>query len=167
MSRDLYLGRQTDTKERVEFSPDHFVTHGVILGMTGSGKTGLALGLLEEMVEAGIPIIAIDPKGDLPNLALLFPEFSAADFEAWSDPAEAKREGISLSELAAKKADLWKNGLAKWEITPEQMSNVKQKMDLRILTPGSKAVSWPEASPPGCLRTTISTKPSRRPEASE
>lgn len=141
MSRELYLGRNVDSKEPLNFNPDHLVTHGVILGMTGSGKTGLAMGLLEEMVEAGVPVIAIDPKGDLPNLALLFPEFNPGDFETWSDPSEAKREGISLSELAQKKADLWKNGLAKWDIDSAQVEKIRSKLELRILTPGSKAVN--------------------------
>jgi Helicase HerA, central domain len=141
VSRDLYLGRETESNEQLNLNPDDFVTHGVILGMTGSGKTGLALGLLEEMIEAGVPVIAIDPKGDLPNLALLFPDFQVSDFETWTDPNEAKREGLTLQELASKKAELWKNGLAKWDITPDQIRQVRDKLDLRILTPGSKAVN--------------------------
>lgn len=140
MSRDLYLGSEVSGDAKVEIDPDLFVTHGVILGMTGSGKTGLALGLLEELVEAGVPIIAIDPKGDLPNLALLFPEFGPSDFQEWTDPAEAEREGVSPEELAKKKADLWKNGLAKSGIDGEQLAKIKNKLDLRILTPGSKTV---------------------------
>lgn len=141
MSTKLYLGRQTEDQARVEIDPDIFTTHGVILGMTGSGKTGLALGLLEEMVQAGVPVIAIDPKGDLPNLALLFPEFSPSDFERWGDPAEAERSGITPSEMAARKAEMWKKGLAGTGIDPAQMASLKQKLDLRILTPGSKAVA--------------------------
>lgn len=141
MSRELYLGCETETDKRVELDPDMFVTHGVILGMTGSGKTGLALGLLEELVEAGVPIIAIDPKGDLPNLALLFPEFQASDFQQWNDPAEAKREGVTVEELAQQKADLWKTGLGKSGIDGEQLAKIKSKLDLRIMTPGSKVVN--------------------------
>jgi uncharacterized protein DUF87 len=141
LSKELYLGRRVLDDTRLDYDPDHFVTHGLILGMTGSGKTGLALGILEEMVEAGVPVLAIDPKGDLPNLALIFPDFSAADFEAWSDPSEAKRVGLSLGELAKKKAALWKGGLAKWDIDGSQLEAVHSKMDLRILTPGSSAVT--------------------------
>ncbi|MCA9776076.1 MAG: ATP-binding protein, partial [Candidatus Eremiobacteraeota bacterium] len=140
MSKELYLGKQDDDT-KVEYDPDNLVTHGVILGMTGSGKTGLALGMLEEMVEAGVPILAIDPKGDLPNLALIFPNFEASDFESWTDPAEAGREGISVKELAAKKADLWKTGLAKWGLDGTNLEAVRSKMDLRVLTPGSTAVT--------------------------
>lgn len=137
MSKALYLGRDAETKDRVEVNPDGFTTHGVLLGMTGSGKTGLALDLLEEMVEAGIPIIAIDPKGDLPNLALLFPEFSTAEFSQWTDPAEAQRSGQPLDVLAAQKAESWKNGLADWGLNALNVARLKNKLDLRILTPGS------------------------------
>lgn len=140
MSRELYLGREVDTRERVLFDPDALVTHGVILGMTGSGKTGLALSLLEEIVEAGVPVIAVDPKGDLPNLSLLFPEFAPEQFESWTDPSEAKREGITLPELAARKAGQWKEGLAKWELGSGDITALKDKLDLRIFTPGSRAV---------------------------
>lgn len=140
MSKELFLGRRDD-QQKVLLDPDTFVTHGVILGMTGSGKTGLAIGLLEEMVEAGVPVIAIDPKGDLPNLALLFPQLTAAEFEPWVDPSEAKREGLSVSDLAAKTAGTWKDGLARWDLGPTQIQALKDKIDLRILTPGSKAVN--------------------------
>ena len=141
MSKALYLGRLEDTQKRLDFDPDDLVTHGVILGMTGSGKTGLALGLLEEMVEAGVPIIAIDPKGDLPNLALIFPDFAAQKFAQWTDSAEAKREGISVDQLAAKKAALWKDGLSQWELDENSLQGIKDRLDLRIFTPGSKAVN--------------------------
>ena len=141
MSKALYLGRLEDTQKRLDFDPDDLVTHGVILGMTGSGKTGLALGLLEEMVEAGVPISAIDPKGDLPNLALIFPDFAAQKFAQWTDPAEAKREGISVDQLAAKKAALWKDGLSQWELDENSLQGIKDRLDLRIFTPGSKAVN--------------------------
>lgn len=137
MSRALYLGRDAATQQRLELNPDLFTTHGVLLGMTGSGKTGLALGLLEEMVEAGVPIIAIDPKGDLPNLALLFPEFATADFHAWTDPAEAQRSGLEQEALAAKKAESWKDGLAGWDLNALHVARLKSKMDLRVFTPGS------------------------------
>lgn len=141
MNRHLYLGKNIETQDRIEFDPDHLVTHGVILGMTGSGKTGLAIGLLEEMVEAGVPVIAIDPKGDLPNLGLIFPEFKSSEFEKWTDPSEAQREGITSGELAQKKADLWKSGLEKSGLDGEHLKSVKNSMDLRVLTPGSKAIA--------------------------
>lgn len=165
MSKELYLGRRDDDS-RLEYDPDNLVTHGVILGMTGSGKTGLALGMLEELVEAGVPILAIDPKGDLPNLALIFPDFAASDFESWTDPAEASREGISLQELAAKKAALWKDGLAGWGLEGSHLRSVRSRMDLRILTPGSTAVtpvnllgsfSTPAAEVPGAERAELAS----------
>ncbi len=137
MKNSLYLGRDAETSERVEVDPDLFTTHGVLLGMTGSGKTGLALGLLEELVQAGVPIIAIDPKGDLPNLALLFPEFSTTDFEPWVDPSVAERAGISVKELAANTAETWKNGLSDSGIDALQVARLKNKLDLRVYTPGS------------------------------
>lgn len=141
MTRELYLGRFAGSENRLELDPDSLVTHGVILGMTGSGKTGLALSLLEEMVQAGVPVIAIDPKGDLPNLGLLFPDFKSADFERWSDPTEARRVGLSLSELAEKKASLWREGLARWALHGQDVENLISRLDLRILTPGSRSVN--------------------------
>ena len=137
MTRALYLGKDAESQAKVEIDPDSFTTHGVILGMTGSGKTGLALSMLEEMVEAGIPIIAIDPKGDLPNLALLFPEFTSQDFAGWTDPSEATRAGVDLPTLAAQKAESWKKGLSDWDINALDVARLKAKLDLRLLTPGS------------------------------
>ena len=153
MTKALYLGRDAVTQARVELDPDDFTTHGVLLGMTGSGKTGLAMGLLEEMVEAGIPVIAIDPKGDLPNLALLFPEFASSDFAAWTDPSEAQRAGVALDVLAAQKAQAWKSGLDDWGLNALNVARLKSKLDLRVLTPGS-SVGRPvnllgEFAPPG------------------
>lgn len=137
MTQALYLGRDAATQARVEIDPNIFTTHGVLLGMTGSGKTGLALGLLEEMIEAGVPIIAIDPKGDLPNLALLFPEFSSKDFLTWSDPSQAQKAQLPAIEWATQKAAEWKAGLADWELNALDLARLKNKLDLRIFTPGS------------------------------
>ena len=137
VKNSLYLGRDAETSERIEVDPDLFTTHGVLLGMTGSGKTGLALGLLEELVQAGVPIIAIDPKGDLPNLALLFPEFLPTDFEPWVDPSVAERSGTSLKELAETTAETWKKGLSDAGIDALQVARLKNELDLRIHTPGS------------------------------
>lgn len=137
VSKALYLGRDASNQTRVELDPDLFTTHGVMLGMTGSGKTGLALSLLEEMVEAGVPVIAIDPKGDLPNLSLLFPEFAAGDFAQWADPAEAQRSGSTLELLGEQKAQSWKSGLTEWGLNALNVARLRQKLDLRVLTPGS------------------------------
>ena len=87
----------------------------MIVGMTGSGKTGLAVSLIEEAAIDGVPAILIDPKGDLANLLLQFPELRPADFRPWIDEDEARRKGLSPDELAAKTAETWRKGLAKWD----------------------------------------------------
>ena len=97
-------------------------THAVCVGMTGSGKTGLCLSLLEEAAIDGMPAICIDPKGDLANLLLNFPDLRPPDFEPWVDPAEAQRKGVSVAELAAKTAETWKKGLAEWDQPPERIA---------------------------------------------
>ena len=93
----FYLGRvfdpamQQTTAEPLLYDAKDLTTHAVCLGMTGSGKTGLGIGLLEEAAIDGIPVIVIDPKGDLGNLLLTFPNLSPADFEPWVDEGEAAR----------------------------------------------------------------------------
>lgn len=107
--------------------------------MTGSGKTGLGIGLIEACLDAGIPTLLIDPKGDLTNLALVFASLSGPEFEPWIDPAQAKADGSSPAEFAAKQAALWKEGLAPWGIAEEQLAAFKAKVDVAIYTPGSGA----------------------------
>src|SRR5882724_2366620 len=93
----FYLGRKQKQKdELVLYASKDLLTHAVCVGMTGSGKTGLCIGILEEAAIDGIPAIAIDPKGDLSNLLLTFPELRPADFRPWIDPAEATRNGVTL-----------------------------------------------------------------------
>lgn len=118
---------------------DDLVTHGVIVGMTGSGKTGLGVGLIEECLNAGVPTLLIDPKGDLTNLALVFPTLAGPAFQPWIDPAQAKAAGVSEGEFAAQQAQTWKDGLAPWGIAEPQMAEFKAKFDLAIYTPGSTA----------------------------
>ena len=142
---DLYLGSRLDestsepTEARLELPSHGLTTHGVIVGMTGSGKTGLGVVLLEEILSAGIPALILDPKGDMGNLLLNFPAFDPKDFRPWIDEGEARRKGISPEELAEGTADLWKSGLARSGIEPSRMRELTQRVDFRILTPGSSA----------------------------
>ena len=133
---DLLLGR-TESNADVSVATDDLVTHGFIVGMTGSGKTGLGIGLIEECLNAGVPCLLIDPKGDLTNLALVFPGLSGPEFEPWVDPAQAKELGVP--EFAAQQAAMWKDGLAPWGIAEPQMAEFKAKFEVAIYTPGSSA----------------------------
>lgn len=112
-------------------------THGVIVGMTGSGKTGLSIVMLEEALMQGIPTLIIDPKGDMGNLLLSFPELSGPDFEPWVNPGDADREGVSVPEHAANTAETWKNGLNGWGIEPSRIAELRNKANFTIYTPGS------------------------------
>ncbi|MCC6617375.1 MAG: DUF853 family protein [Anaerolineae bacterium] len=144
----FYLGREVDPSSG-DVKPDDVVyydsrdltTHGLIVGMTGSGKTGLALGLIEEAILDGVPAILVDPKGDLGNLLLTFPDFSPADFQPWVQEDEARRENMSLADLAAKKAEQWQKGLADWDITADRMRSLKASTDAEVFvyTPGSES----------------------------
>ncbi len=136
---DLYLGRDIESDEPVVYEADNFTTHGVIVGMTGSGKTGLGIDLIEEALLNGISCLVIDPKGDMGNLALNFPDLAPSDFEPWIDDATAKKEGKTPSEMAAATAELWKTGLAGHGITPDRMRKLKDNAEITIYTPGSGA----------------------------
>lgn len=141
----LYLGQHLDlatsdrTEERLELDSDRFTTHGVIVGMTGSGKTGLGIVLLEEVLASGVPALILDPKGDMGNLLLNFPDFRPTDFEPWVDEGEAKRKDLTAAELAQKEAAKWESGLAGSGISPERMKAVRDGVDIRLVTPGSTA----------------------------
>jgi len=114
-------------------------THAVIIGMTGSGKTGLGISLLEEALIDNIPVIAIDPKGDLPNLLLNFPQLQPGDFRPWINKQDALNAGLTPDQFAAKQADLWRKGLASWDQDPERIARLKASADFAIYTPGSNA----------------------------
>ncbi len=114
-------------------------THGVIVGMTGSGKTGLGVIFLEEALLSGIPTLIIDPKGDMGNLLLNFPNFRPEDFRPWIDEGEAQRKGVTPDEYAASTAELWKNGLGKWEIGSDRLTRLGTGAEFAIYTPGSGA----------------------------
>ena len=116
----FYLGKEYDLVQRkvgsglVLYESKQLTTHAVCVGMTGSGKTGLCLSLLEEAAIDGVPVIAIDPKGDLGNLLLSFPSLRGEDFAPWVDPDEANRKGLSREQYAEQTAKLWQDGLAAW-----------------------------------------------------
>jgi hypothetical protein len=141
----FYLGRRWDPKakktlaELLLYDSKDLTTHGLCVGMTGSGKTGLCIGLLEEAAIDGIPALAIDPKGDLANLALTFPNLAPTDFQPWVDPADAERQGLTVEQLAAKTAATWKKGLADWDQSPERIARFRSACEVTIYTPGSKA----------------------------
>ncbi|WP_193213906.1 ATP-binding protein [Luteolibacter marinus] len=141
----FYLGREydLDTKSAdgglLLYDSKDLVTHGVVLGMTGSGKTGLCLALLEEAAMDNIPAIVIDPKGDISNLLLTFPELRGEDFRPWINEDDAAKKGISPDEFAAKTAATWQKGLAEWGQDPGRIAQLREKTDVNIFTPGSKA----------------------------
>jgi hypothetical protein len=141
----FYLGRRHDlaagqtSGEPVLYDSADLTTHAVCVGMTGSGKTGLCLALLEEAALDGIPAIAIDPKGDLGNLLLTFPELRPSDFRPWIDENQAAREGVTPDEFAAKTAELWMSGLAQWDEDGERIRQFQDAVDCAIYTPGSSA----------------------------
>ena len=140
----FYLGREYDlstkgTGDLLLYDSKDLVTHGVCVGMTGSGKTGLCIGLLEEAAIDGIPAIVIDPKGDLGDLLLTFPELRPADLQPWVNPEEASKKGLSLEDFAKEQADTWQKGLAEWGESGERIAKLKAAADFTIYTPGSSA----------------------------
>ena len=141
----FYLGRRYDMAggraldEAVLYDSRDLVTHAVCVGMTGSGKTGLCLSLIEEAAIDGVPVIAIDPKGDLGNLLLTFPKLSAAEFRPWVDEDEARRKGQTVDAYAAAEAERWRAGLAEWGEDGARIERLRGAADFTIYTPGSRA----------------------------
>ena len=133
----FYLGKKDEGLLLLD-SKD-LVTHAVCVGMTGSGKTGLCVGLLEEAAIDGIPAIIIDPKGDLSNLLLNFPSLAPADFAPWVNEEEARKKGITKDQFATETAERWKKGLADWGQDGARIQRLRDAADYTIYTPGSSA----------------------------
>ncbi|MEA1901913.1 MAG: DUF87 domain-containing protein [Actinomycetota bacterium] len=136
---ELYIGRLSDTGEPLTIKADNLTTHGVIVGMTGSGKTGLGVNILEEALLSDIPTLIIDPKGDMGNLLLNFPDHDPAEFEPWVDEAKATRKGVTLAELAATTAANRQAQLLEHDTSPDRMRQLKENSEITIYTPGSAA----------------------------
>jgi hypothetical protein len=122
-----------------ELPADDLTTHGVVVGMTGSGKTGLLMVLVEEALRSGIPVVMIDVKGDLPNLFLSFPELAAEEFLPWIDEGSAARAARSREEMAAQVAGQWRQWLGEWQLGPSDVRALRDAMAPRLLTPGTQA----------------------------
>jgi hypothetical protein len=159
----FYLGRPYDLKEKKSkegillYDSKDLSTHAVCVGMTGSGKTGLCIALLEEAAIDGIPAIIIDPKGDLGNLMLTFPDLKPEDFAPWVNEEDAQKKNLSIAEYAAQQAELWKKGLASWGQDGERIKRLRDSADFRIYTPGSNSgipvsILKSFAAPPEAIR---------------
>ena len=141
----FYLGRAFDleTKARktdlILYDSRDLVTHAVCVGMTGSGKTGLCIALLEEAAIDNLPAIVIDPKGDLSNLLLTFPDLKPADFRPWIDEDEARRKSMEPDAFAAAEAARWAKGLADWQEDAARIRRLRDAVDMVVYTPGSQA----------------------------
>jgi hypothetical protein len=142
---DFVLGGQVDpqahqrTQQLTTVASGDLTTHGVIVGMTGSGKTGLGIVLVEEALSAGVPTLLIDPKGDLTNLCLTFPNLAATDFQPWVNEGDAAKAGQSVPDFAAAQAAAWTQGLGGWGISPDRIQKLRDGVEFTIYTPGSNA----------------------------
>ena len=141
---EFYLGKVVDPKTRkardelLLYPSKNLTTHTVCVGMTGSGKTGLGISILEEAGLDKIPAIIIDPKGDLTNLLLTFPELSPKDFRPWIDESEAERKGMKLDEYSEYMAQTWKDGLASSGESVDRIKKLRDSVEFEIYTPASK-----------------------------
>jgi hypothetical protein len=141
----FFLGRIFDTQQAkateqaLLYEPADLTTHAVVVGMTGSGKTGLCIDLLEEAALSNIPALMIDPKGDMTNILLHFPNLLPQDFQPWVNPDQARRAGKTLEQAAAEAAHQWKQGLTDWGIGQQRLQALSQAAQFAVFTPGSDA----------------------------
>jgi len=141
----FYLGREYDldvkaaTEDLILYDSKDLVTHAVCVGMTGSGKTGLCITLLEEAAIDKIPAIIIDPKGDLANLLLTFPQLRGEDFSPWINEEDARKKELAPQQFADQQAAMWKKGLADWGQSDERIQRLRDAADVTVFTPGSSA----------------------------
>ena len=141
----FYLGKRVDhesgemSEDLVLYDSKDLTTHAVCVGMTGSGKTGLCVGLLEEALMDGVPAIALDLKGDLTNLMLTFPDLKPEDFKPWLDPGEVAEKGTTAEEYSKKISKLWRDGLAGWGQDGERIRRLRENSEFTIYTPGDNA----------------------------
>src|SRR5436190_7361527 len=159
----FYLGAEVDPTTRKRgsglmlYDSRDLVTHAVCVGMTGSGKTGLCIDLIEEAAIDGVPALVVDPKGDLSNLLLTFPELRPEDFRPWINEDDARRQGVTPDVFAAQQAELWKKGLADWGESGDRIQRLRDAADFAIYTPGSSSgrplsVLASFAAPPEAVR---------------
>jgi hypothetical protein len=159
----FYLGRPYDLAARkpgsglLLYDSKDLVTHAVCIGMTGSGKTGLCLALIEEALLDGIPVLMVDPKGDLPNLCLTFPDLRPEDFAPWVNEDDARRKGLAVEAYAGQQAELWRTGLAAWGQDGARIRRLRDAADIAVYTPGSTAglpvsIVKSFAAPPAAVR---------------
>ncbi len=141
----FYLGREVDpatgdtSPTPLLYDARDLTTHALCVGMTGSGKTGLCIALLEEAAIDGVPALVIDPKGDLGNLLLTFPNLAPGDFRPWVDPDAAARKGLTVDAFAEQQATLWRDGLERWDQDPGRIARLREAVDIDLYTPGSEA----------------------------
>jgi len=142
---EFYIGKVYDPKkgettdEILLYDPDDLTTHAVVVGMTGSGKTGLCIDLLEEAALNNIPALLIDPKGDITNELLHFPDLLPSDFQPWVNPDQARREDKTVEQVSEEVASLWKNGLQKWGIDGKRLEALRDSAQFAVYSPGSNA----------------------------
>jgi hypothetical protein len=144
-SKNFYLGRLVDSQKKpvtgqpLLYDPADLTTHAFVVGMTGSGKTGLCIDLLEEAALQGLSAMLIDLKGDITNTLLHFPDLSPQDFQPWVNADNARREGKTIEQAAVEMAAIWRNGLAEWGIPAERIRDLQAAASFAIYTPGSDA----------------------------